>query len=66
MPSKNIKPSGMTGGELRKLRKRAKMTREELADFCGYTPETIGRRERGTFAISIPEADFFRRLLARG
>ncbi len=45
-----------TGDKLMRLRKRAKLSRKELADAVNVTQSMIGQIERGTKALTVPLA----------
>lgn len=57
--------SEMKPEELRKLRIRARMSRDALATLVGHHAATIGRKERGETEITVSEAHHFRCVLAR-
>lgn len=41
----------LTAGDVRRIRARAEMTREEFAEELGLTPQTVGRMESGKHTI---------------
>jgi transcriptional regulator with XRE-family HTH domain len=50
----------MTGSELRRIRKRMKLTQVELAERLGVTGNTVARQERGEVRITEPVARLIR------
>lgn len=49
----NIDVKSITGRQIRRLRKQAGLSQEELADQCGIIPTYLSRIEGGTANTSI-------------
>ena len=47
-----MKKRELTSDDLKEIRSKLKMSRLQLGDALGVTPDTIGRWERGEFAIN--------------
>ena len=59
-------PVGMTGAEVRRLRRRLKLTQSALAKRIGVDVMTVSRWERGVTRVTPPVATLLRLLAAKG